>query len=322
MNQESTFLLKNYSLFLQWKEAIARNYKILIKDIGCNAQCPFCDDWRNRQNKEKIISQAYKLLETISKEQVRFKSIEILGGEPLLVFQDIITIVEICKKAGILISFPTNASLLTREKIDILIEKWLKSFTFSLDFADENHDTVRHLKWTYKKILDFTEYIQSLWVVVKWNSIVGKFNLKNLPKFSELYKNWYSPDIHNFIAIEKNNIFSEENLLSQEEKKEALYKIKNIRNHFFKWRIIVNGFEENWGDLEKEKCFVPLTMRSYYITEDAISISPCHFDSKAWVQNIENFTKKAVTEGCNLCKSSCKSQINKTMSEAILSIKN
>lgn len=313
MNKEDIFLLKNYALTLENKEVLSRNYKLIIKDIGCNAACPFCDDWKNKGRKEKIIQNLYKKIQEILTEEIKFKSIEILWWEPLLIFQDICNIVSLCTKSWILISFPSNASLLTKEKIDILMAKWLKHFNFSLDFPSEKHEQLRKLPGTYKNIIDFSQYIQSKKWSVKWNTVIGKFNLNDIVEFRSLYKKWIIPNKHNFIAIEKNNDFSQENILNNDSKIYVQNILQEFRSEFPILEII-----ENWFDIRKqnsslEKCFLPIIMRTYYIKEDSISVSPCHFDSKKWVKDISAFTLKAIKEWCNLCDSSCKTEINQRM---------
>jgi organic radical activating enzyme len=63
-----------------------------------------------------------KVIDEIKQENIFLKSVDLLGGEPILIFDEILKITKSLKEKNINFTFPTNASLLDFEKIDLLLE--------------------------------------------------------------------------------------------------------------------------------------------------------------------------------------------------------
>lgn len=306
----------NYLLTRAWKNPISRNYKIQIKDIWCNAKCPICEDWTNKWDKEKIVKNLKKVFNEIINEKIKYKYIQILWWEPLIISETLLDIVKAWVKAWIKFDFPTNASLLNKWKIDKLIESWLDSFTFSIDYTSKIHDKWRNLPWAFNKIIDFTNYIQNKWIPVQWNTVIWKFNISEINKFNELYKISF-PSIHNFIEIEKNWWESEKYSLDKIEKDKILNELIILRNKNEKINIINNWFKQiNINNNYAGKCYIPIKLKSYIINENSIKFSPCYQEFEENL-NIKEFSKNAIIKWCNLCNSSYKENYNNYMSELI-----
>ncbi len=304
--------LLNYLLIKSWKNPISRTYKIHLKSIWCNARCPICKDWTIKQNKEKIIKNLYKSLSQILKDRVKHKHIQLLWWEPMLIFEDILKIVKIWNKYNISFDFPTNWSLLNIDKVDRLIKAWVDNFTFSIDYPDKNHDKWRSLPWAFDKIIELTKYLKDKQIKVQWNTVIWKFNLEKISDFKELYTTT-SPNIHNFILIEKNWWKSEENTPETDEIQKIKTILENIKKSHKNISIIKNWFEDNNITASTSKlCFIPIKSIMYQIDEKWVKIYPCYYDDKE-VTNIDQFSLNAITKWCNKCNSSLKNNYNNYM---------
>lgn len=279
-------------------------YKIIIKDIWCNAKCPICEDWKRKWNTNKIRINLYKALKEILKENAQKKQIQILWWEPILIFEDLLKIIKICKKYKIKIDFPTNASLLNIEKIDKLVNAWLDNFTFSIDFPDIFHDKWRNLEWAFEKIIYFTNYLKQKNIKVQWNTVVWKFNYKNIKDFEKLYIE-SSPDVHNFIWIENHWWSSLDNLISLEEKNNIL---KNLKEFEIKQNIKIN---KNWFQEYNNifwKCYLVLKNKVFFVSENNIEYWLCHYEKP--IDKIKRFKNEALNLWCDKCSSSYKEVFN------------
>lgn len=312
----------NYFLIQKNLNPIQRNYKIDIKNLWCNARCPMCEDRLcNITNKDKFIKILYESISHILKDKIKFKNIQILWWEPLIIFDDLLKIISIRKKNNISIDFPTNRSLLTIEKIEKLLLVWLNNFTFSLDFPNTKHNYHRKLNWNFEKIIDFTKYLKNKWVYVQWNTVIWKYNIDYIKNFWEIYNNYTYPNTHNFIEIEEwlweyNWKFYNENHLSDYFKKKADNLIDDLKNFLWKRDIIIikNWFKKNflwksWNN-ESKKCFIPLKTITYKIYEDNYKIIPCYINTNYDIENLNNFIKDAVNIWCDKCNSSYKENFN------------
>lgn len=312
----------NYYLFKNNLPLYSKFYKIIIKDIGCNAKCPMCKDWKNKWDLNKIKINLYKVLKNIITDKVKNKKIFILWWEPLIIFDDIVKIIKIWTKYNIKFDFPTNASLLNYKKIDQLINAWLNRFSFSIDFPDEKHDKYRSLDWSFEKIINFTRYLKEKKVEVQWNTVVWKFNFNQISKFPSLFKK-ISPNIHSFINLGNEYeglLFNKKNILNEIEIQSLQNQLDIIKNKEKTITFIFNWFI-NIDELNSiNKCYIPLSMKSYIIDENNIIDSMCHYHWE--VKNNYNFIKEAITNWCNKCKSWLKYNLNNYMDNIIKEIDN
>ncbi len=291
----------NYLLFKRNLQPYVRYYKIIIKNIWCNAQCPMCNDWKEKWNKRAIRENLLKVFKEIVAEKIPRKYIQILWWEPLLMFDDLLKIIRIWSKCGIIFDFPTNASLLTIEKIDFLLDAWLDNFTFSLDYPDIKHDDWRKLPNTFSKIITFTKYLISKEVKVQWNTVVWNFNYDLIGDFQLLYKE-ISPIIHNFISIEVDQaLWNEVYLLTESQIKDITLVFNSLISSNSGITFNLNWFSENISLLKYEKCCLPLKIVSYIVNEDGIINTMCHYH---WlVKDRNNFIREALDTWCNKCNS-------------------
>lgn len=290
-------------------------YKINIWNIWCNAKCPICIDRKKNNINENIIKKSlYKILLKIIKEKTKYKKVQILWWEPMLIFNDIEKIIKIWTKYWIKFDFPTNASLLTINKIEKLISAWLDNFTFSIDFPDNHHNKWRVLNSAFEKIIEFTKYLKEKNIEVIWNTVIWKFNYKKILEFEKLYKSIY-PNIHNFIYIEDNWGLSIKNMLDKNERNETLNYLNIIKNNNY-IKFAFNWFEQQ--NKKIKKCYIPIKNKEYYIGKNGgIIIYPCYARINIKINNFEDFKKNAINNWCNMCNFSFKDNFNYYMENLI-----
>lgn len=149
----------------------------------CNYQCTYC--YAVFKNEEELQLDAWKLV--VDKISHYFKSngirgrINLAGGEPTIVkfLDDLINYIH---SKGIDISIITNASRLTKERVDV----WFGKVTMiGVSIDSLKHDT--NLKigrkqglhtLDYDRLKDVLLYIKSRGITLKVNTVVSKINLE------------------------------------------------------------------------------------------------------------------------------------------------
>lgn len=300
LNNKKLFILINSLLHKNNIDFLYREYKVLIKWIWCNAKCPMCFDWKRWWNLEKQMRVLDNVIDNILNENISIKNVDILGWEPLLIYDKILEILKKLTNSNIRLTFTTNASLLTENMIDELIHAWLDTFVFSLDYPNEKHNKFRSLKNTYEKIVEFTNYIKSKWKQVNWNTVIWKFNIDEIVEFDKLYAT-SKPNKHTFILIEENYKKTNSKLMPENEEILKLEKLilKNLKSKNIE--IILNWFRKNI--LKSNICHVPLYKKSYIIKNNKVNISPCYTHNN--ILDFSSFTNTAMKWNCNeICDSS------------------
>lgn len=139
----------------------------------CNENCKFC--YRILTDKENDIEKNKKILELLIKLSVN--KISWTGGEALL-YPNLIELLKISKKKGIINNLITNGKELSKEKI-IELEPYLDYITLSYD--SNNNDTHRKMGRGEKhgdKVVEILDFIQrnNLKIKIKINTLVSKMN--------------------------------------------------------------------------------------------------------------------------------------------------
>ena len=76
-NREKTDLL-NYLLMTDGKPPLFRNYKLIVKNAGCNARCPMCDDWKENGDRKRLRANLFAAFAQILEEKIPKKHVQIL----------------------------------------------------------------------------------------------------------------------------------------------------------------------------------------------------------------------------------------------------
>ncbi|SFE91180.1 radical SAM/SPASM domain-containing protein [Peptostreptococcus sp. D1] len=183
------------------KMSLITPYKYYERDINfiplisfsitkkCNLECSYCctsSDINNNSLKELNTREIKECINNILKYNPL--EIKISGGEPL-VRKDALEILEYLRsKYKNVIIFATNATLLSRKKIDIL-SKYVDSVEISLDgYNNETYNDVRqNSDATFENIVDYIKIFQENGIIDIYASmVVGVNNCKNVEKFIDM----------------------------------------------------------------------------------------------------------------------------------------
>jgi MoaA/NifB/PqqE/SkfB family radical SAM enzyme len=117
----------------------------------CNLRCKTCNIYEHSSKPEEELS--INEMKPIIRQAYFWgiPTLSILGGEPLL-RSDIIPLIEYAKKFGMEVQITTNATLITKELADKLVDLGVDSVSMSLDGSTaELHDKIRGIKGTFSR---------------------------------------------------------------------------------------------------------------------------------------------------------------------------
>jgi len=206
---------------------------------SCNLRCKTC--WfygKSGTLKNKIPKESlnFEQLKKLINEIAIFKPyIYITGGEPLI---NPVTIpfIKYAKKMGLIVGIVTNATLLTRESAEKLINSGLDFITVSIDGYKELHDKIRGVKCFDKAIEGIRNLIEARknkkLPIVTLNCTISDYNYRYLEKVVEIAEN-LKVDI---IALQHPCFLVKKTIKSHH---------KVFENLFGKSDNLVDGYENN-----------------------------------------------------------------------------
>lgn len=162
----------------------------------CNARCKHCH--RGVPVPGEIQAPPEVFAERC--REIRPLLAQISGGEPML-RADVVQIAEAVKN----LEFPpylvliTNGSRLTRERYDRLRAAGVDTFSISLDYPDERHDTFRQIPGLFSRIESLAESLADVREPpITLSAVVQRENFRDLVGLAELARKWgvrmnYSP---------------------------------------------------------------------------------------------------------------------------------
>ncbi len=164
----------------------------ILLSFRCNLRCTMCGQWGEGGAAlgytDEIRHRSLSLddIRTVVDGVRPFSpAITLFGGEPLL-YKDIVSAVEIIKKAGLRVNIITNGTLLSRYASD-LVRLGLDEIIFSLDGPPEVHDRVRNREGVFrdaargfKLLAEEKERLNSRRPVVNVNSTIFDFNYRRM----------------------------------------------------------------------------------------------------------------------------------------------
>ncbi|CAA6805835.1 MAG: Radical SAM protein [uncultured Sulfurovum sp.] len=279
---------------LQHNKKVINEAKTLVLEITeqCNLRCSYCvfdEDYENERSHGTLkmeVDTAFKAIDNFrSRVSDNEAFIVFYGGEPLLNFKFIIEVTNYAKtlfNKNIKFSFTTNGVLLTKDKIDFLIENNFL-ITVSLDGDKTTHDKYRldnNKKKTHDTIMKnlelinssnhtyYNKYIQTTCVVNDTAEIepINKFFSQN-----KLIKNTnvrFSDQIQKFKTLSnfRKNEFTKDYILNLIYTKDILnnpiqYKYFGDLISKIKYRLIGDKAHDR-----KVKC-IPFSNRTYVRTD-------------------------------------------------------
>lgn len=169
---------------------------------ACNTSCIFCP--RHRTPTQGFMKfETFKRVIERAKESCDIDSIAICGlGEPLL-HPMVIDAVHYLSKQGIYFGITTNASLLTRELSEKLIDACLKNITLSVSGLKEKYENIHQIDFTAtrKNIMDFIN-ISDGRCEIKVSITICDMNRDHIDEMTAI---WEKIGIHDFIIFELSN---------------------------------------------------------------------------------------------------------------------
>lgn len=173
---------------------------------SCNLCCSYCYqssinkiDKSKQLNSEDVIK---FLTKVINEEEYEELDICFIGGEPLLYCQQILDIsnainIKFSSEKIIKYSLVTNGTLLSSEKIELLLKNKIDSFQITIDGNEKIHDSLRkdiNGKGSFKKIINNILYIQDHFKSANI-SINCNINSKNYDDISKFLQYLHSKNI-------------------------------------------------------------------------------------------------------------------------------
>jgi uncharacterized protein len=128
-----------------------RGLKLIVNSTEqCNLRCTYCyESFSLKQMPADVINGILRLVQKRAASGLDWLEIEFFGGEPLAAWQVVDTLSmrlhKICMQFGVplLGAITTNATMLTRPRLDALVQRGFKSFQITLDGPKEIHDRRR-----------------------------------------------------------------------------------------------------------------------------------------------------------------------------------
>ena len=198
-NKRTIYIHKNSGIPLIGNVAfglIDRDTNLIeIKPItGCNLKCIYCSVDEDRRELDFVIEEDY-LVEEFRK-LVEFKNVDGIEahiasqGEPLLYVPLTDLIKDLSKIEQVkTISIDTNGILLTRDKVDRLVEAGLTRFNFSINALDDKvAKKLAGAMYNIKKIKEICRYIVKKTSLIITPVLVPSVNEGEMPKIIEFAK--------------------------------------------------------------------------------------------------------------------------------------
>lgn len=170
------------------KKNVLINNKLRIAITNqCNLSCFYChNEGQPICNKKQFISMDYikSMIEWFKDNDVYIEVINITGGEPLL-HPNLLEIIDECKLVCDQIHLNTNATLLTKELIDILSEKNVQ-IKVGIDsfYAEQTKPNIYTTKNNVEKVLELMKYAATK-TVLELNTVLTKYNYKDIDDMIE-----------------------------------------------------------------------------------------------------------------------------------------
>ncbi len=269
---------------------------------SCNAKCKHCHLHGYVEEEQASPEKLGEICKELSPVVAQAS-----GGEPLLRkdLEQIIQAWRIPNRAPFIV-VTTNATLLTRDRYQSLLEAGVDEFSISLDYPDDRHDEFRGVPGLFKKI---EKLIQSLDTQkdksISLCCVIQSDNFRSLPQMAELSNKW---NVRlNFSAYNTLRTHDKSFMLSKddiEEFKEIIHvllkmqkKQKNIRTPKDVFLKMIKYFEQD---------FIPRcrTGEKFFNVNPNGTISPCGLiitDYKTKEEFIKDFCKN---NSCVYCYTS------------------
>jgi MoaA/NifB/PqqE/SkfB family radical SAM enzyme len=263
----------------------------------CNLSCEMCQHSFDSLQKDDLTLEQFKQI----LDQLPFLiNLTLQGlGEPFL-NPDIFLMIKEAKKRNIRVGLTTNATLLTKSKIQEIIDSNLDWMYISLDAVDKSvYENIRRgaiYETTMANIRNFFETKGDKKPDTNFWSLIMEENLPQIPRIIKLagelgVQKVVLQDIHNWGHQEFSNKIKD---LKGEAPDQILKLADEIRNSQSGVRVEINYSSKN---LNNQKC--DWLWRSVYITCDGFITPCCMQGSDSNLINFGNIFEKPIREILN-----------------------
>ena len=210
----------------------------------CNLRCPFCYLGEKREKNELSTEEWINVFKQIP----RFSFLQLLGGEIFLRKDAFKLIHEASKRTFGKVGIVTNASLLTDENIEKLMNEKILLLSVSIDGIGEKHDTIRNKKGLYEQAVKALKRLKEKrgkhkYPLLEIKTVVLKDNLQDLPKLYELATDM-NLDFLTFSFVRETGLRQDSNML--DEYPEEIYSKRYPLKTYFD----MQEFEDVYKNLE------------------------------------------------------------------------
>lgn len=272
----------NYLESMECKFTIPENGGKAIWEIThqCNYNCSYCIFSCNQQKVmgELTTEECFHVIDELIKKD--FKHLKITGGEPFL-RKDIIDILRYASQK-LITDVSTNASLLTKEKVDLLNQIKLKMIHVSLDGLKDEHESVRGLN-TYAQTIRGLDYLKESTNKVRIGCVIHKNNENTLKSITESVISTGADEIIYSIMEPPEN--SSKDLVKTKSNNKLITELNDIKHEYQK-DIIVNY---NFGNQPNYVTSCPAGNLFLYI-DNLGRVSPC-----PWVHEVNKNCISSIT---------------------------
>jgi uncharacterized protein len=251
-----------------------RNVELtILPTLACNFKCPYCFATTNEGKfmNNKVEDSIIKLLSNLKEENGKINiSITWMGGEPLYNYRSIVSITNRIKTMDLPFSSKliTNGYLLSKDKINELIDLGIDYVQITIDGLKEEHDKTRIHKTQDSTFARIVDNIDTFFKIYPNSDKIGLNIRVNLNKEEDYIKKFV--DIHRYL------------------KERYIYSNLYISPGFID-DISVEGFNKSCGfDRNQLKEFYLLLSTKYNLHE--YSIYPANIVNECAIRSPYSFT--------------------------------
>ncbi|MCW7076913.1 MAG: radical SAM protein [Candidatus Syntrophoarchaeum sp.] len=148
----------------------------------CNLSCLHCSIEESDEGELTLDEGKLLIEDAAALGDVKFA---LTGGEPLL-RKDIYELISYASGFDMQIVMATNATLITREVAEKLVDAGLERFGVSIDGVGDAHDKIRGVKGAFERTMKGLEAAKDAGLSFQFHSMVTAYNLDEIPKIIDL----------------------------------------------------------------------------------------------------------------------------------------
>ena len=278
----------------------------------CNARCKHCH-LHGLKDGKLASAREYGALS----EKLHPVVAQISGGEPLL-RKDVEEIIRAIRRPGRapVIVLTTNGLLLTREKLQRLIDAGVDSISLSLDYPDERHDEFRQVKGLFAKISALMQELGgSAADVITVSCVLQHDNYRDALGIAELAHRWgicANFSTYTWLRTQNKDYMIPENEIQDLQRTidtlvDYKHKVNNIRTSEYVFQKMIDYFKNG----EVGNC---RAAERFLVVNPDGTLSPCGLIITDYKSLDEVQSRFCSTNTCTWCYTSIRANTEKPLS--------